>query len=93
MAAATAAILWRMDTAAPKAAGAGRPAPVRPRVRPVPGARAVDTASRASLAYTAGGHDVHDNIPPFSLLGNGLLWGTCWVIAGLYAVVSWHRGG
>lgn len=36
--------------------------------------------------------DVHHNIGPFSLL-QWLLWAACWIVTGLYATVSWHRGG
>ena len=93
MATATAAILWRMDTVAPKP-----PALVGLRLFALvydlfPVLALWMLASLGfTLAYTAGGHDVHDNIPPFSPL-QCLLWGTCWVIAGIYAVMSWHRGG
>src|SRR3546814_5620008 len=46
-----------------------------------------------TLGYTiAGHHDVHDNIAPLSGL-QWLLWTTCWLLSGLYAVVSWRRGG
>jgi len=46
-----------------------------------------------TLGYTfLGHHDPHQNIPPFSLLA-WLLWLTCWTIAGVYATVSWRRGG
>src|SRR3546814_4829974 len=46
-----------------------------------------------TLGYTiAGHHDVHDNIAPLSGL-QWLLWITCWLLSGLYAVVSWRRGG
>lgn len=46
-----------------------------------------------TLAYTFGGHhDAHQNIAPFSPL-QWLLWGVCWTMAGLYAVLSWRRGG
>lgn len=46
-----------------------------------------------TLGYTyAGHHDSHQNIAPFSAL-QWLLWLTCWVVAGLYATVSWRRGG
>src|SRR3546814_1482331 len=46
-----------------------------------------------SLGYTIAGHpDVHDNIAPLSGL-QWLLWITCWLLSGLYAVVSWRRGG
>ena len=45
------------------------------------------------LGYTfIGRHDPHENIAPFSLLW-WALWLTCSVVTGLYAVVSWHRGG
>lgn len=36
--------------------------------------------------------DVRHNIEPFSL-AQWLLWLTCWAVAGLYATVSWRRGG
>lgn len=46
-----------------------------------------------TLGYTfLGGHDPHENIAPFSLLG-WALWLTCAVATGLYAVISWRRGG
>jgi uncharacterized RDD family membrane protein YckC len=45
-----------------------------------------------TLGYTIAGHDPHRNIQPFSAL-QWALWITCWVLAGLYAVLSWHRGG
>ncbi|GAB3379032.1 RDD family protein [Lysobacter fragariae] len=46
-----------------------------------------------TLGYTfLGHHDPHQNIPPFSPLA-WLLWLCCWVVAGLYATVSWRRGG
>ena len=45
-----------------------------------------------TLGYTIAGHDAHRNIAPFSPL-QWVLWGVCWAIAGLYAVLSWHRGG
>ena len=50
----------------------------------------------ASLAFTVGytiaGHEEHQNIPAFSPL-QWVLWITCWLIAGAYALLSWHRGG
>ncbi len=50
----------------------------------------------ASALFTAGyyfaGHPARDNIAPFSPL-QCLLWLVCWVIAGLYAVLSWRHGG
>ena len=45
--------------------------------------------------FTAGyaaGHALRDNIAPFSAL-QWLLWGSCWVVTGVYAVESWRRGG
>ena len=36
--------------------------------------------------------DVRHNIEPFSPM-QWLLWLTCWGVAGLYATVSWRRGG
>src|SRR3546814_6612509 len=46
-----------------------------------------------TFGYTiAGHHYVHDNIAPLSGL-QWLLWITCWLRSGLYAVVSWRRGG
>jgi len=45
-----------------------------------------------TLGYTIAGHDPHQNIAPFSPL-QWVLWLACWVIAGLYGVLSWHRGG
>lgn len=45
-----------------------------------------------SLGYTLAGHDAHRNIAPFSAL-QWLLWLCCWVVSGLYATLSWRRGG
>lgn len=46
-----------------------------------------------ALGYTfIGGHDPHQNIAPFSLLG-WALWLTCAAATGFYAVLSWRRGG
>src|SRR3546814_16081195 len=46
-----------------------------------------------TLGYTiAGHHDPHENIAPPSGL-QWLLWITCWLLAGLYAVPSWRHGG
>ena len=45
-----------------------------------------------TLGYTIAGHEAHQNIPAFSPL-QWVLWITCWVLGGLYAVLSWHRGG
>lgn len=46
-----------------------------------------------TLGYTyLGGHDPHENIAPYSLL-SWLLWLACWAVTGLYATLSWGRGG
>jgi len=45
-----------------------------------------------TLGYTITGHDQHQNIAPFSPL-QWLLWCLCWMATGLYAVLSWRRGG
>lgn len=42
--------------------------------------------------YTLSGHDTHDNIAPFSAL-QWLLWLCCWALTGVYATMSWRRGG
>jgi len=50
-------------------------------------------AAAFTLGYTfLGQHAVRENIAPFSPL-QWLLWAVCWVVAGLYATVSWRRGG
>ncbi|KAF1708885.1 hypothetical protein CSC70_12350 [Pseudoxanthomonas kalamensis DSM 18571] len=50
-----------------------------------------------SLAFTLGftflGHHAdRENIAPFSAL-QWLLWLSCWGVAGVYATLSWRRGG
>lgn len=46
-----------------------------------------------TLGYTfLGHHGARQNIAPFSPL-QWLLWLSCWAVAGLYATVSWRRGG
>jgi len=46
-----------------------------------------------TLGHTyLGHHALRENIAPFSLL-QWLLWLVCWAVAGLYATVSWRRGG
>lgn len=46
-----------------------------------------------TVGYTVlGHHDARQNIAPFSLLA-WLLWLSCWLVTGLYATISWHRGG
>jgi uncharacterized RDD family membrane protein YckC len=45
-----------------------------------------------TVGFYAAGHAARQNIPPFSLLA-WLLWLTCWLLAGVYAVMSWERGG
>lgn len=45
------------------------------------------------LGYTfIGRHDPHENIAPFSPLW-WALWLTCLFVTGVYAVMSWRRGG
>jgi uncharacterized RDD family membrane protein YckC len=46
-----------------------------------------------TLGYTyLGHHDPHQNIRAYSPLW-WLLWLSCWLVAGLYATLSWRRGG
>ncbi len=50
-----------------------------------------------SAAFTAaftflGHHDSHENIAPLSAL-QVVLWIGCWLLTGLYAVLSWRTGG
>lgn len=45
-----------------------------------------------TVGYTLAGHASRQNIAPFSAL-QWLLWLCCWAVAGLYATVSWRRGG
>jgi len=45
-----------------------------------------------TLAYAVAGHDLRQNIAPFSPL-QVLLWVVCWWLTGAYAVLSWRRGG
>lgn len=46
-----------------------------------------------TAAYTfLGHHDLRENIPAFSAL-QWLLWLACWLVTGLYATLSWQRGG
>lgn len=46
-----------------------------------------------TLGYTfVGHHAARENIAPFSPL-QWLLWLVCWAVAGLYATISWRRGG
>ncbi|WP_369914622.1 RDD family protein [Xanthomonas sp. NCPPB 3005] len=45
-----------------------------------------------TLGYTLEGHAPRENIAPFSAL-QWLLWLCCWLAAGLYATLSWRRGG
>ena len=44
------------------------------------------------VGLTVTEHSDRVYVQPWSLL-NWLEWVVCWVIAGLYAVMSWHRGG
>ena len=46
-----------------------------------------------TVGYTfLGHHDSHQNIAPYSLLW-WLQWLSCWIVAGVYIVLSWRRGG
>ena len=46
-----------------------------------------------TLGYTfLGDHAARENIPAFSAL-QWLLWLACWLVTGLYATLSWRRGG
>lgn len=46
-----------------------------------------------TAGYTyLGHHGERENIAPFSAL-QWLLWACCWIVTGLYAVLSWRRGG
>lgn len=45
-----------------------------------------------TLGYALAGHAPRDNITAFSPL-QLLLWMTCWALTGLYAVLSWRKGG
>jgi uncharacterized RDD family membrane protein YckC len=44
------------------------------------------------LGFTLAGHAPRENIAPFSAL-QWLLWFACWLVTGLYATMSWRRGG
>jgi uncharacterized RDD family membrane protein YckC len=45
-----------------------------------------------NLGYLLAGHEAREFVAPFTLLG-WLLWIGCWLVTGLYATVSWRRGG
>lgn len=45
-----------------------------------------------TVGYTLAGHGARENIAPFSA-AQWLLWLGCWLATGLYATVSWRRGG
>ena len=46
-----------------------------------------------TLGYTfLGHHPARENIAPFSAL-QLVLWAACWAVTGLYATLSWRRGG
>lgn len=49
-------------------------------------------ASLFVVAYTFSGHAARENIAPFSSW-QWALWACCWGVTGLYATVSWARGG
>jgi len=50
------------------------------------------TAIPFVLADVALSGNARHNIEPFSLM-SWLLWSACWAVTGLYATVSWRRGG
>lgn len=45
-----------------------------------------------TAGYSVAGHAARENIAPFSAL-QWLLWLCCWIVTGLYATLSWGRGG
>ena len=45
-----------------------------------------------TVGYTLAGHGARENIAPFSAL-QWSLWLGCWLATGLYATLSWRRGG
>ncbi|MEP6907402.1 MAG: RDD family protein [Pseudoxanthomonas sp.] len=45
-----------------------------------------------TLAYYLSGHAERQNIAPLSALQIAL-WLACWLLTGVYAVMSWRRGG
>ncbi len=49
-------------------------------------------ASLFVLAFTLSGHATRENIAPFSAW-QWALWACCWLVTGVYATVSWRRGG
>ncbi|WP_149196521.1 RDD family protein [Luteimonas suaedae] len=45
-----------------------------------------------NLGYLLAGHGEREFVAPFTVLG-WLLWIACWLVTGLYATISWRRGG
>ncbi len=45
-----------------------------------------------TLGFHLSGHPARENIAPFSGW-QWLIWACCWLVTGLYAVLSWGRGG
>ena len=45
-----------------------------------------------TVAFNLSGHAARENIAPFSAWQWGL-WACCWLASGVYAVLSWRRGG
>lgn len=45
-----------------------------------------------TVGYFLSGHGERENIAPFSAL-QWLLWLCCWLLTGVYATLSWRRGG
>lgn len=44
------------------------------------------------ITFTVTGHAARENIAPFSSW-QWALWACCWIVTGLYATLSWRRGG
>jgi uncharacterized RDD family membrane protein YckC len=45
-----------------------------------------------TFGYYLSGHPARQNISPYSPLQLAL-WLLCWLLTGVYAVISWHKGG
>lgn len=44
------------------------------------------------IVFTVAGHALRENIAPFSAW-QWALWACCWALTGVYATMSWRRGG
>jgi len=49
-------------------------------------------AALFALGHTLAGNDARENIAPFSAL-QAILWLSCWLVTGAYAMASWRRAG